>query len=85
MRPSSFHQPLNRSEKEKVMRKSFAAIALVAAVALATPATAAPRERDRSTTPVVKMLLKYAQKMFGIRTTADPIIPIPAPSTSGKP
>jgi hypothetical protein len=62
------------------MRKSFAAIALVAAVALATPATAAPRDRDRGNLPVIKVIWKYAQKVFGIKTNAEPIIPIPAPT-----
>ena len=66
------------------MRKSFAAVALVAIIAAATPAAAAPRDRDRSTLPVIKVIVKYAQKMFGIRTTAEPIIPIPGPTT-GKP
>jgi len=64
------------------MRKSFvAAVAIVAAIAVATPAAAGPRDRDRSQPPAIKLILKYAKKVFGIKTTAEPTIPIPGPVT----
>jgi hypothetical protein len=77
MRPTSVHQSLNRSEKEKVMRKSFVAtITLVAVLAAVTPVSAAPRNRDEppSFSRIVK---KFIKKVFGIGATGDPVIPIP--------
>ena len=62
------------------MRKSFvAAVAIAAAITVATPAAAAPRDRDRSQPPAV-VIMKIIKKVFGIRTHAEPIIPIPGPS-----
>jgi hypothetical protein len=83
-----------REEKEKVMRKSFtAAVALVAVIATATPAVAAPsgknaprketsvRERDNA--PVLKAISRFLKK-FGIKTQALPIGPIPDQENDGN-
>lgn len=62
------------------MRKSFvAAVALVAALAIASPAAAGPRQRDRSEPPAITFIKKIVKKAFGISTTADPTVPIPPP------
>lgn len=69
------------------MRKSFtAAVALVAVIAAATPATAAPSGknaprqqssvRDREQSPALKAISKFLRK-FGIKTQGFPIGPIP--------
>ena len=64
------------------MRKSFvAAVAIAAALTIATPASAAPRERDRNPS-VIKMVKMYVAKMFGIKLTADPTVPIPLKTTA---
>ena len=63
------------------MRKSFvASVAIVVAVAISTPVAAAPRHRDRTQPPAIKYVLKLVQKAFGIKTTADPTVPIPGPT-----
>lgn len=63
------------------MRKSFVAtVAIVTALAIATPAAAAPRERDRSEPPsIVRFVKNVMKKVFKIGSTSVPIIPIPEP------
>ena len=62
------------------MRKSFAAVAVVAALAIATPA-AASSGNDRSQTPsIVQHVKNMVKKVFKVRSTSVPIIPIPRPT-----
>lgn len=62
------------------MRKSFvAAFALVAVLAAATPVSAGPRDRNTEP-PLTRIIKKFAKKVFGITTTADPTVPIPDPT-----
>lgn len=65
------------------MRKSFvASIAIVVAVAVTSPAAAGPRDRDRNEPPAIVIVKKLVKKVFGIRTTADPTVPRPEPTTT---
>ncbi len=76
---------INQEKKEKVtMRKSFAtAIALVIALTVASPVAAAPRKGDRTEPPAFALVLKkLIKRFFGVQTTADPVVPIPAPRDS---
>ena len=63
------------------MRKSFvAAVAIAAAITVATPAAAAPRDRDRTAPPsIVKYIKDAFNKVFKVKSTSVPIIPIPGP------
>ncbi len=66
------------------MRKSFVATAaIVTVLAIATPAAAAPRDRDHSGTPSIVQYIKSAfSKVFkGVKSTSHPTIPIPGPVT----
>ena len=59
------------------MRKSFVAtVAIVVALAIATPAVAGPRDRDREL-PAISFVKKLIKKIFKAGTTADPTVPIP--------
>lgn len=84
VRHSSDTVKINRQEKEKekVMRKSFTtALVLVAALTVAAPTYAGPR--DRTEPPSLTVILKkIVKRIFGVQTQADPIIPVPAPTTT---
>lgn len=69
------------------MRKSFvAAVAIAVAITAATPAAAAPRDRDRTEQPsIVKYIQAKFNKVFKVKGTSAPIIPIPGPDNGGKP
>lgn len=79
---SSETSSINTTEKEKVMRKSIVTVlTLTVALTLATPAVAAPRERDRSQPPSLTLILKkLVKRVFGISSTGDIVAPIPAPA-----
>lgn len=69
------------NKKENVMRKSFtSAFALVVLLTAATPAMAAPRNRENREVPAVTKIVQIIKKFFGIVTFADPSIPIPGPN-----
>jgi hypothetical protein len=62
------------------MRKSIiATVAFAAVLAASTPAAAAPRAPRP--TPVIDKLV-VVLRSFGIRLHAEPIVPIPAPTTN---
>ncbi len=65
------------------MRKSFvASAAIVTVLAIATPAAAAPRDRDHSGTPSIVQYIKSAfSKVFKVKSTSHPTVPIPGPVT----
>lgn len=81
----------NRSEKEKVMRKSFtASLTLVAVLAIAVPTIAAPglnvqrtqiSARENAPTPTLSRVLRLVKRVFGVKTSAEPTMPVPAPTT----
>lgn len=66
------------------MRKSFtAAVVLVATLTFTVPATAAPRDGD---VPAFTKIVRMLKRAFGVKASAEPIIPVPnqQPSGGGK-
>jgi len=63
----------------------FAAVLSLTVVLGSTPAIAAP-SRDGGgapeRTPIVRLIQKLVQRLFGVKPTAEPIIPIPGPSST---
>ena len=63
------------------MRKSLVAALALATVLSATPVLAASASRGPRPVPVMDKIVMTLQRVFRIRGNAEPIVPIPAPTT----